>query len=187
MQNDEENIKEESKELTPKQRVFVERYCVHFNGAKACREAGYSEETANVIASQNLTKLNIIDAINERLRQLSMSAEEATKRLTDMGRGSIESFLDIDENGRTVIDLSKEEARENLGLIKKLKQTKKEFSEGAIIEIVNEIELHDSKDALLNILKMQGKFNLKQEIENSGVMKIEWNEQKTYDSNAENG
>lgn len=164
MQNDEENIKE----LTPKQRIFVERYCVHFNGARACREAGYSEESARFTASENLTKPNISEAINERLRQLSMSAEEATKRLTDMGRGSIESFIQIDENGRTIIDLSKDEARENLGLIKKLKQTKKEFSDGAVIEIVNEIELHDSKDALLNILKMQGKFNLKQEIEHSG-------------------
>lgn len=156
---------ENKKELTEKQRVFVERYCVHFNGAKACREAGYSEENSKQSAHENLTKPYLLDAINEKLRLLSMSAEEATKRLTDMGRGSIESFLDIDENGRTVIDLSKDEAQENLGLIKKLKQTKKEFSDGAIIEIVNEIELHDSKDAILNLLKMHGKFNLKTETE----------------------
>ena len=152
-------------QLTEKQRVFVERYCVHFNGAKACREAGYSEDTARTIAHENLTKLDIINAINAKLKVLSMSAEEATKRLSDMARGNIESFLNIDENGRTVIDLSKDEARENLGLIKKVKQTKKEFSDGAIIEIVNEIELHDAKDAILNLLKMHGKFNLKTETE----------------------
>ena len=94
-----------------------------------------------------------------------MSAEEATKRLTDMGRGSIDSFLNIDENGRTVIDLSKDEARANLGLIKKIKQTKKTIGDTDIIELVNEIELHDAKDAILNLLKLHGKFNLKTETE----------------------
>mgnify|MGYP000314748129 CR=1 FL=1 len=165
-----DNEEEKTVQLTEKQRVFVERYCVHFNGAKACREAGYSEETARTMAHENLTKPDISEAINAKLRVLSMSAEEATKRLTDMGRGSIESFLNVDENGRVVIDLSKDEARENLGLIKKIKQTKKEFSEGAIIEIVNEVELHDAKDAILNLLKMHGKFNLKQEIEQTVKM-----------------
>ena len=166
-----DNGSNEEIQLTNKQRIFIERYCIHFNGAKACREAGYSEETAKEIACENLTKPHIKNAINERLKELSMSAEEATKRLADIGRGSIESFLDIDENGRTIVDLSKDEARENLGLIKKIKQVKREFSDGAIIEITNEIELHDSKDAILNILKMQGKFNHKQEIEHSGELK----------------
>ena len=90
-----DNEEEKTIQLTEKQRVFVERYCVHFNGAKACREAGYSEETARTMAHENLTKPDISEAINAKLRVLSMSAEEATKRLTDMGRGSIESFLNV--------------------------------------------------------------------------------------------
>ena len=165
-----DNEQEKIVQLTEKQRVFVERYCVHFNATKACKESGYSEETSRQMGSENLSKPYISDAINAKLRVLSMSAEEATKRLTDMGRGSIESFLDIDENGRTVIDLSTDQARENLGLIKKIKQIKKEFSDGAIIEITNEIELHDSKDAILNLLKLHGKFNFKQEIEQTVKM-----------------
>lgn len=179
-----ENEKENIQELTQKQKIFVERYCIHFNGSKACREAGYSEDSAKEIASENLTKPNIKQAINKRLSELSMSAEEATKRLSDMGRGSIESFLDIDDNGRTIIDLSKDEAKENLGLIKKIKQVKREFSDGSIIEITNEIELHDSKDAILNLLKMQGKFNLKQEIDHtSGGDKISVNIGLAYEPN----
>lgn len=163
MQDEELNI-----ELTDKQKRFIEQYCIHFNGARAAREAGYSEETAKEIASQNLTKLNIKNAIDLRLQELTMSASEATKRLTDMARGSIESFLEIDEEGRMVIDLSKLEAKENLGLIKKIKQTKKEFADGAIIEISNEIELHDQKDAILNLLKIHGKFVNKTDITTDG-------------------
>jgi phage terminase small subunit len=144
--------------LTDKQKRFIEQYCIHFNGARAAREAGYSEDTAKVIAFENLTKPYLKSAIDSRLRELTMSADEATKRLTDMARGSIESFLVVDESGRTIVDLSKEEAKENLGLIKKIEQTKKEFADGAVIEITNKIELHDQKDAIINILKLHGKF-----------------------------
>lgn len=158
--------------LTDKQKRFVEQYCIHFNGARAAREAGYSENSDHEIAAQNLAKLSIKTAISTRLQELTMTADEATKRLTDMARGSIESFLDIDENGRTVIDLSKIEAKSNLGLIKKIKQTKKEFAEGVIIEITNEIELHDQKDAILNLLKLHGKFVNKTDV-TSGGEKIE--------------
>lgn len=158
-----ENVDENIQQLTDKQKMFVDRYCIHFNATRACKEAGYSEDTSRQIGSENLSKPYIRHAINERLKELSMSAEEATKRLSDIGRGSIEHFLDIDERGNTIVDLSRNEARENLGLIKKIKQIKREFAEGAIIEITNEIELHDSKDAIINLLKMQGKFNLKQE------------------------
>ena len=164
MQDEELNI-----ELTDKQKRFVEQYCIHFNGARAAREAGYSEESAKEIASENLTKPNVKNAINARLDELTMSASEATKRLTDMARGSIESFLDIDDDGRTVIDLSKLEAKNNLGLIKKIKQTKKELFDGSIIEISNEIELHDQKDAILNLLKLHGKFAGKGEDDGKGV------------------
>lgn len=163
MQDEELNI-----ELTDKQKRFVEQYCIHFNGARAAREAGYSEETSKQIATENLSKPYLKAAISERLQELTMTADEATKRLTDMARGSIESFLDIDENGRTIIDLSKTEAKSNLGLIKKIKQTKKEFADGAIIEISNEIELHDQKDAILNLLKLHGKFVNKTDITTDG-------------------
>lgn len=153
MQDEELNI-----ELTDNQKRFVEQYCIHFNGARAAREAGYSEDNARQMAHENLTKPYIKIEINKRLAELSMSAEEATKRLTDMARGSIASFLEVDENGRTLINLSKDDAKENLGLIKKIKQVKKELFDGSIIEISSEIELHDQKDAIIQILKLHGKF-----------------------------
>ena len=158
--------------LTDKQKRFVEQYCIHFNGARAAREAGYSEESAKEIASENLTKPNIKNAIDLKMQELTMSAEEATIRLTNMGRGSIEPFLDIDEYGRVIVNLANDEARDNIGLIKKIKQTKKEFNDGTIIEIVNEIELHDAKDAILNLLKLHGKFVNKTDV-TSGGEKIE--------------
>ena len=51
--------------LTTKQELFVSAYCSNgYNGTKAAIEAGYSEHTAKEQASQNLTKIEIIDAID---------------------------------------------------------------------------------------------------------------------------
>ncbi|PGP71464.1 hypothetical protein CN998_01535 [Bacillus cereus] len=41
--------------LTPKQLLFCEYYLVHGNGARACRDAGYSHKGANIQASNLLS------------------------------------------------------------------------------------------------------------------------------------
>ena len=50
-------------ELTEQQRIFCERYCTHWNAARAARDAGYSEDTAKQIGYENLTKLYLKDYI----------------------------------------------------------------------------------------------------------------------------
>lgn len=49
----------EALNLTSKQERFCEEYIIDLNGTKACVRAGYSEKTANRIASENLSKLVI--------------------------------------------------------------------------------------------------------------------------------
>ena len=51
--------------LTPKQQRFVEEYLIDLNATQAAIRAGYSEKTAKVIAAQNLSKLNVQEAIEE--------------------------------------------------------------------------------------------------------------------------
>lgn len=48
--------RELEKLLTEKQKIFCKEYVVDWNGSRAARKAGYSEDTANVIAYENLTK-----------------------------------------------------------------------------------------------------------------------------------
>lgn len=51
--------------LTAKQELFVSAYCSNgFNATKAAIESGYSKESAGAIASENLQKPDIIDAID---------------------------------------------------------------------------------------------------------------------------
>lgn len=146
--------------MTDRQRRFIEEYCIDFNGTRAALKAGYSEKTARSLACQLLTNVNIKGAINTRLDEMSMTAEEATKRLTDWGRGTPKPFLYDLGDGEFSIDLATNEAQKNLHLIKKLKQTRRRWEENdePIEEIRTEIELHDAKDAVIQIARIRGKL-----------------------------
>lgn len=149
------------KGLTTKQKRFVEEYCTNFNATQAAIRAGYAERSAQEIGSENLSKPIVSDAIAARLKELSMSSEEAVKRLTEIARGSFVPFLSI-AAGKIVIDLNNPLAQRHLHLIKKIKQvTKKGVEDGKVVEVVNfEIELHDAKDALKTILEVHRKIGI---------------------------
>ncbi len=71
--------------LTAKQQRFVEEYVIDFNGTRAAIRAGYSEDSAALIASQNIRKLHIRRAIEAEKRILAekadVTAEWVAKRL----------------------------------------------------------------------------------------------------------
>jgi len=57
--------------LTDKQKRFCEEYIIDLNGTQAAIRAGYSENTANRIASENLSKLDIQEYIQELQSKIS--------------------------------------------------------------------------------------------------------------------
>jgi phage terminase small subunit len=64
-----------TQKLSKKQQIFVDEYCTDFNATRAATMAGYSEKTARAIASENLTKLYIKEAIEERLSKQHKKSE----------------------------------------------------------------------------------------------------------------
>lgn len=56
--------------LTLKQKRFADAYIECGNASEAARQAGYSEKTAGVIGSENLTKPAIKNYIEERMIML---------------------------------------------------------------------------------------------------------------------
>lgn len=74
-----EGVMGEEAELTPKQQLFVDEYIVDFNATRAAKAAGYSEESAQQIGSQNLSKLVIDNAITtaiaDRRKRLRIDAD----------------------------------------------------------------------------------------------------------------
>lgn len=62
--------------LTPKQKAFVREYKKNGgNGTKAAIKAGYSENTADVIATENLRKPNIREALEKEEKKLQEKYE----------------------------------------------------------------------------------------------------------------
>lgn len=85
--------------LTPKQEKFCKEYLVDLNGAQAAIRSGYSEHTAKEIASENLTKPNIV----ARIGQLRVELEEKTdltpikvlKELQNWAFGDFTEFMEL--------------------------------------------------------------------------------------------
>ncbi len=69
------------KNLTSKEWAFVLEYPKDWNGTRAAKAAGYSENTATEIASENLRKPHIKEALEKVYAEMAMSLEEVLLRL----------------------------------------------------------------------------------------------------------
>jgi phage terminase small subunit len=159
------------KRLTGKEQAFVDYYFVcNFNGTQAAKKAGYSEKTATSIAYENLRKPHIMEAISARLAEVHMGADEALALLATHARGDIGDFMEITSMGHR-ISLQKAQELGLTKLIKKVDQTTitTNSKNGEDKEIFTEkLELHDPQAALVNILKLHGKFIQKVDLTSSG-------------------
>ena len=77
--------------MTERQKRFVDNYIATGNATQAARQAGYSSKTARQIGNENLTKLDISQAVEERLDSMASEkiseTQELLERLTSILRG----------------------------------------------------------------------------------------------------
>ena len=90
--------------LTPKQKRFCEEYVIDLNGRQAAIRAGYSKNSAAVISSQNLTKLNISAYIAQLAGKRSEKTEITAERvLGEIAKLAFFNRADVqDEDGNTL-------------------------------------------------------------------------------------
>lgn len=85
--------------LTEKQKRFADEYIKSGNATQAAIKAGYSKKTAKIVASQNLTKLNVKSYIDDRMKVIEdnriMTAKEAVEFLTRVVRGDVKETVVI--------------------------------------------------------------------------------------------
>lgn len=139
--------------MRDKQRVFIEEYLKDWNATQAAIRAGYSERTARQIGHENLAKPDIAAAIQQRISEKAMSADEVLTRLAEHARGSMGDFLDISAVGFE-IDLYSAKEKGLLHLIKKVRMRtvttlSKDGTETETHDI--EIELLDQQNALIQL------------------------------------
>ena len=88
--------------LTAKQQRFCDEYLIDLNATQAAIRAGYSEKTARIIASENITKPNIKAYIQQRMdekeKELIAGQDEVLKYLTAVMRGQSRSSVVVVES-----------------------------------------------------------------------------------------
>lgn len=93
--------------LNPKQKRFCEEYIVDLNGSQAAIRAGYSEKTSRQIASEYLTKPNILQFIqklkDKRSQRTEITADQVIQELAKVGFSNVQDFIN---SGNEVQDIS---------------------------------------------------------------------------------
>lgn len=97
--------------LTPKQEHFCEEYLIDLNATQAAIRAGYSKKTANRIASELLSKLDIQEKIAElkaeRSKRTEITQDRVVKELAAMAFAKATDYAQIaDVGGKVAIMLT---------------------------------------------------------------------------------
>lgn len=86
--------------LTNKQQMFVKEYLIDLNATQAAIRAGYSEDSAQQIGAENLTKPVIAAAIQEAMAKRSerteVDSDYVLKRLSLIDRMSVRDIMNDD-------------------------------------------------------------------------------------------
>lgn len=157
--------------LTAKQELFVKEYLIHKNATRAAIAAGYSEQTAQSMGSENLRKPVIAQAIAEGMSLQIKSAEaRAAKRgitkdrwlkeLELLAFANMDDFATVSENDRVSLIPTAERKKLRGHVIKKLTETQTQHGGST------GIELHNKLPALELIAKHYGW--IKDQVETSG-------------------
>lgn len=90
-----------TQELTDRQTRFCEEYLIDLNATQAAIRAGYSEKTANRIASELLSKLDIQEKITElkaeRAKRTEMTQDSVIQELAAVARAEIKGVRAVDK------------------------------------------------------------------------------------------
>lgn len=140
-------------DITEKEKIFLLNYFVHLNGARAAREAGFTEKWARTTAYGLLQKPTIKKFCAKYFKQIDPQIEEFVSRLAMQARGDIGDIYEVEEDGKKPIQLnfSLEKAYERgiLGNVKSIKPTKYGTS----------VEMYDSQKAIELIAKLKSWIN----------------------------
>lgn len=158
--------------LTKKRKIFVEHYLSCWNASEAARKAGYSERSAGAIGHELLKNPEVNDEIARRIEETTLGANEVLARLGKMARG-----VDLTQYAETVetyaVNKDKEEYLSGIALKLDLEQLRKD-GYGELVKSLRStsagvvIELHDQKDALIQLGKHLNIFTDRLDVTSKG-------------------
>lgn len=150
------------KPLTFRERLFIEEYLNCWNASEAARRAGYSQKSAHKSGCDNIKKPYISRAIEARIAERAISANEVLARLAEQARFDANEFLS--EAGELDMRSAKKK-----GLGKFVRRLKSQSGEHASVDI----EFIDTQGALEKLGKHLKLFTERNEISGSVEMKTD--------------
>lgn len=143
--------------LTPKQQRFVDEYLTDLNATQAAIRAGYSENTAKVIGSENLSKPAIAAAIEKARKKTANKLEITRERvLLEYARLAFvdpRAFYNEDGSLKKVTDLDQDTAAALTGMeVDEIRVGEGEASIG----VTRKFKWSDKRAALDSINRMMG-------------------------------
>lgn len=96
---------------TPKRELFCKEYIIDLNGTQAAIRAGYSDKTANRIASELLSKpdiqARISELTSERMVRVKIDSDYVLNRLVEIDQMDVADILNDDGSMKAVKDWPK--------------------------------------------------------------------------------
>lgn len=110
-----QKLPRDSRGLTVRERLFIDKYIETHNGTQSAIAAGYSEKTAGVKASQLLNQVSVQEEITRRVNKLGSksiaNAQEVMEFLTRVMNGEVKDQFGLDaplsERTKAAIELAK--------------------------------------------------------------------------------
>lgn len=156
--------------LSAKQQLFVESYLTCLNATQAALRAGYSRRSAASIGSENLIKPEIRAAVDARLREAALEADQVLALLTDQALGSLDDFIDSEG----AIDLKKARRQGRMHLLKEYSSETTVISSAGSETVTTRltIKLHDPQAAAVQLGRYHRLFTDNKAV--SGDLRVNW-------------
>ena len=166
-----------SEKLTPKQALFCKEYLVDLNATQAAKRAGYSEDTAKQIGSENLSKPAIAERIQRgkdaRAIAVGIDADMVLAELCKLATYNVQDFIVEGTDGlRTISDLDRDHAAA-ITEITTRRIAGKDGDDDTVIE--TKVKLADKGQNLERIGKHLKLFTDRTEVSGHNGGPIDWN------------
>ena len=155
-------MEEQLKPLTDKQKRFCEEYVIDWNATRAAKAAGYSENTAAVQGSENLTKPNIQAYIEEIQQDLAkLAGVSALRNVLELKKVAYTNLADFKDGWMTEkkFDELTDDVKAALSEINYVERAT-EYGTETIVKF----KVHDKIKAITEINKMLG-FNSAEKVD----------------------
>ncbi len=162
-------LEELEKKLTEKERIFCHEYIIDWNGSRAARKAGYTENAPRQAAYDTLTKTYIkqyIDFIKTDIaKEANISKLALIRELKLIAFSNLPAIIEKYEEGG-LKELTEDEQK----VISEYYHNKKTLGgeEGTVIDSATKFKLYDKRGAIQDLLKAMG-WNEADKVENTSL------------------